>query len=132
MNLEDEVVSLEVAKKLKELGVKQESLYVWSEHTNPATLWREDALDEANPYAGVIDDNYSAFTVVGIDLPYGVVSGKLHSEWYSCCLRYGWSKESFFDLDTRDLYEITKSRKEADARGKLLIYLLENNLISLQ
>lgn len=29
MNLENQVVSLELAKKLKELGVKQESLYWW-------------------------------------------------------------------------------------------------------
>ena len=29
MKLEDQVVSLELAKKLKELGVKQESLFYW-------------------------------------------------------------------------------------------------------
>lgn len=33
MELKDQVVSLELARKLKELGVKQESLYSWYERT---------------------------------------------------------------------------------------------------
>ena len=32
MKLEKQVVSMEIAKRLKELGVKQESEYFWVEH----------------------------------------------------------------------------------------------------
>jgi len=40
MQLEKQVVSLELAKKLKELGVKQESLFYWvGDHSNPDTPW---------------------------------------------------------------------------------------------
>lgn len=60
MNLEQQCVSLELAKKLKELGVKQESLYWWSEHTIPATLWAGLAADDNAIWN---DMQYSAFTV---------------------------------------------------------------------
>ena len=35
MKLEDQVCSLELAKKLKELGVKQDSLFYWNLYSFP-------------------------------------------------------------------------------------------------
>lgn len=50
MELSKQVVSLELAKKLKELGAKQESLY----------YWREDILRDGGSRSGdfVLDDSY--------------------------------------------------------------------------
>jgi hypothetical protein len=42
----------------------------------------------------------------------------------------GWSHYyRFGNLSHRDMYEITASPTEADARAKMLIYLIENKLI---
>ena len=38
MKIESQVCSLELAKKLKELGVKQESLYYWCENSEGASI----------------------------------------------------------------------------------------------
>ena len=61
MELSKQLVSLELAKRLKELGVKQESLFWQSEHTEPATLWNELDLDDQLFADG--RPHYSAFTV---------------------------------------------------------------------
>ena len=60
ISLEKQIYSLELAKRLKGLGVKQESLFWWSEHTSPATLWSEEAAAQN----AIWDDRqYAAFTV---------------------------------------------------------------------
>ena len=48
MKLEDQVCSLELAQRLKELGVKQESLWVWREygHGFELELRDEDTFGE--------------------------------------------------------------------------------------
>lgn len=63
MELEKQCCSLELAKQLKELGVKQESLFIWSGHTTPETLWRFDVWEEADIYEWHRQLSYAAFTV---------------------------------------------------------------------
>ena len=56
MNLESQVTSLELSKKLHELGVKQESLFYWYKDNNEWLLdYNERLLIEFR-------ENYSAFT----------------------------------------------------------------------
>lgn len=126
MKLEQQVVSLEIAKKLKELGVKQESLFWWSGHTCPSTLWYEDYGDEQNIWK---DNRYfSAFTVAELgeifpetrEFPFKTLKPRITKEWATKI----WLKKNepgvLIDADT-----------EADARGKMLCYLLEQGIIKL-
>lgn len=71
MKLEDQVISLELAKKLKELGVKQDSLFYLAAYENPLDKvfkesdvpdydWRCDIYN--SHYIKDSDYRYSAFT----------------------------------------------------------------------
>lgn len=129
MRLEQQVCSLELAKKLKELGVKQESLFYC------VIDLMGGGLENELKYGEMPEDHYSwsfasAFTVAELGeilkkhgnfiSGYGLDTEK---EYY--CTRVSlpefeiWS-ENFVEADT-----------EADARAKMLVYLLENKLISL-
>ncbi len=139
MKLEDQVVSLELSQKLKELGVKQESLFVW----RGVQDWRFGPLRYTLAYvANLVDDSnfpkiwkiraskvvvtYSAFTVaeLGEMLPAKHQQIKLYrrhlGEWV-CRWDYGTSPTGC---------HMETSNTEANARAKMLIYLLENELIT--
>jgi hypothetical protein len=86
MELKDQVVSLELAQKLKELGVKQESLFYWLEHyVGPASRAgntpmppKPKVIDAKNAHK-ILSYNkftYAAFTVaeLGEMLPGHVVA----------------------------------------------------------
>lgn len=134
MKLEQQVVSLDLAKKLKELRVKQESYFVW--YTNAGTghlLYLGD--DGMRPMEA---KTYSAFTVaeLGEMLPREV---EFEGQFYY------WESGKNDDLSNRWFYKYETAHirlpverlcmgveeTEADARAKMLIYLLENNLIQL-
>jgi len=127
MKLEQQVCSLELAKKLKELGVKQESLFYWDNKVNPAyevggteigkvsfsghIKQSQDEIESGNRY-------YSAFTVaeLGELLPEKVVfrnyQKRSNNAWR---INFG---DMEFGADT-----------EANTKAKMVVYLLENNLI---
>lgn len=67
MKLEDQVCSLEFAKKLKELGVKQESLWYWvekSELINGKAVYSwVFSLDQRPIDFAITEPGLSAFTV---------------------------------------------------------------------
>jgi hypothetical protein len=125
MQLEKQVCNLELAEKLNTLGVRQESLYHWQpwiydheEHPQQSKMvvvaeGAEDWSDDG--------ESYSAFTVteLGEMLPKTVVSTKTldfdKGEQWHC---YSKDYDTFF------------YGTEADARAKMLIYLLENGLIT--
>lgn len=125
MNLENQVTSLELSKKLKELGVKQESLFWWYRKYRPNYhLYTSIELSEIE--AGI--DRVSAFTVAELgevimkwewDCPEKDREGWLWKEW-----RPGVAMIPHYIINQPD-EDIT----EADARAKMLVYLLENKLI---
>ncbi len=132
MKLSKQVVSLELAKKLKELGVKQESMFWWQEYKSTA--------EEESPARVIFGHNdyfngkwTSAFTVaeLGEMLPFLVKLDYMDVGWEGYkALKNGnwetWLHDSNGVLVGSKFY----AESEADARAKLLIYLLENNLIS--
>lgn len=120
MKLENQVVSLELSRKLKELGVKQESLFYW-----------HPRLDGANrPYivpashrngTSPNKDFIPAFTVaeLGEMLPADIKSYKYEDGRWSC--------DGSRKYDTNSAW--IQADTEADARAKVLIYLIENKLV---
>lgn len=139
MKLEQQVCSLELSKRLKELGVKQESLFYWyGEWYDPNPPFREKAKRWYIELAGYvspekdIEDTFSAFTVaeLGEMLPMIVNNNDdtnwlyttKHDDGYS--VQYGSIENNSFNI----VYE-QYSDTEADARAKILIYLLENDMI---
>lgn len=161
MNLQDQVISLSLAKRLKELGMKQESLVCWvrgrmdygyegewavmesDEHflftenlgSRPeATDFTVDfgGYDEAGKWIDKearlrkqrAKEVYSAYTVaeLGEMLPKNI-------EWHS---ETGFTGGAWSCTSTNPTgFKRTFGETEAEARGLLLAYLLENNLITL-
>lgn len=122
MKLEQQVVSLELAKKLKELGVKQESEFYWTEFFGDRY-----EIKHKDFASGGQTGNCSAFTVaeLGEMLPDGYVAVKQPDGWYHG--DYAHDLEDGIFVNT---HLGSNADTEADARAKMRIYLLENNLIN--
>lgn len=137
MKLEDQVVNLELAKQLKELGVKQESQFIWAQiQDSTGEVFDPEILDVGNPFQwdeegvdyppkewpGFIA---SAFTVaeLGEILPENYFSYRLGQSWFNAKFIDPWKTEK--------LPVGVSVPTEANARAKMLIYLLENKLITL-
>lgn len=136
MKLEDQVCSLASAQKLKELGCKQESLFIWKV---------DDRLDDLGyelvPVAGYTTsvrnrhNNYSAFTVAELGEMLPEYIGEWFLEMYkdsSNLASEEWFLVRYVERDGIGGEEIKTGfhcSNEAEARAKMLIYLLENKLI---
>lgn len=147
MTLEQQVSNLELSKKLCELGVKQESLFYWkpskgkhichskkSDHVHDYKwqLCKFQFLDkkgnstEEKKYFEILEKMnllYSAFTVAELGELLTGNDGQRY--FYSYPSKAGWSCKDY------DLGHTTSAEIEADARAKMLIYLLENKLVIL-
>lgn len=126
MKIQDQVTNLEISKRIKKLGCKQKSLFSHYE------------IDEEGHYAGIILSKeaywdypihavYSAFTAAELG---EMLKGK--DDFPSRFTKKGWycgfmSNSCGSASSAIEFYADT----EADARGKFLIYLLENNLIKI-
>jgi len=127
MKKEKQVVSLELAKRLKKLGVKQNSQWYWEirifqlapdwmKNTPDAQLMECD-YEKKEDWKHYKFEYYSTFTVaeLGEILPYYVHSYKEDARSGRWCCDEG-DKQCFSDT-------------EANARAKMLIYLVECNKI---
>ena len=115
MKKEKQVVCLELAREMKELGATQDSLWHWTwAEWNGETEMVLITQDEAGRTSKEI---WSAYTVaeLGEILPYYVHSYKEDARSGRWCCDEG-DKQCF-------------SNTEANARAKMLIYLVECNKI---
>ena len=116
MELEKQVCSLELAKRLKELGVKQDSAFYWSEeyysHFRPERIGRIILEREAQEKVPGGDWRcFSAFTVAEL--------GEMLPPYTKSYRYYGG-----FDCDLENKPP-KRADIEADARAKMLIFLKE-------
>jgi hypothetical protein len=164
MELKNQVCSLELAKRLKELGVKQESVWAWYEGTMKPWIWISQSFDKVEaPPASEWRSQAAAFTVaeLGEMLPWHLRFTKrqwmlLHvpekklkkmldpdeerdfiliqhcSVWKDNSKRHSCY---FMEDDNAGMCIFNQTGNdaltEADARAKMLIYLIENKLVKL-
>lgn len=129
MNIEQQVCSLGLAKKLKSLGVPQNSLWFWTDcNIKPnVELWDRGYGHIGNKIA-------SAFTTseLGELLPKYLDK----EEYIILSLDFphtadGWVVYYSDTVNDKECGEC-EAKTEADARAKLLIWLLENNYIKFE
>lgn len=115
MQIEDQVVSLELAKKLKELGVNQDSLFWWCSPRENFYWVRYSPLKEFPVVC-------SAFTVaeLGEMLPPFVTTEK-----YLCQGKPRFNTHEENSIEQHSWHD----DRESDARAKMLIHLIKNKLI---
>lgn len=124
MKLEDQLCNLELSKKLKELGIKQESLFFWEVLDENAYGIRFEV--KFLPFSCPGIEKYSAFTASELleMLPRNLMGNTLSvipSEKHFCC-RYDFMAMHYSCLDK------LPDKNLANACAKMLIYLIENKL----
>jgi hypothetical protein len=136
MKLEEQVVSLELSKKLKELGVPQESLWWWAK-AHLVDVKKEDYFIVDKKY--MLPVECSAFTVaeLGEMLPkeieinawlYELIYRKYQGKYQISLVGFTLVNKIYNGKDVGTHKTITADT-EANARAKMVIYLKENKLI---
>ena len=139
--IEWQVSNRELSQRLKELGVEQDSLLHWWKTDNGKWEIDDYTVNESfgNPSICFPEDWASAFTVaelgeilpITIDLSLKKESGLLSQTLMVLVMGknfnghyIGYRNEEFFRLNLSET-----SSTEANARAKMLIYLIENKLM---
>lgn len=141
MKLEDQVCSFESAKRLKELGVKQDSIWYWLYNNeensyigSPLQMISDEFLcdltwDAINgithkvyTYKDYNHDIYSAFTASELGRLLKKYDGDKKIIW----------KRNRLDYHKESIYKRPVNENEAEARANMLIYLLENKIIKVE
>jgi hypothetical protein len=121
MKLEEQVCALEYAKKLKEFGVNQDSLFYWSK-------WIEK-YEVVMPMMGRNEDYISAFIASEI---INLLPECIPNEGDLMMWNYMEGDVRIYGVDyCGSGYEAHKDIKFVDALAKQLIYLIENKLVEI-
>ena len=127
MKLENQVCSLELAKKLKELGVKQEGLFKW--HSKLDGKGNRVYTEIVYLPIKQMEQDYSAFTVaeLGEMLPNSIdkfvmVIMKMNKGTWVCGY-YKDLKEMFYEVGDKIL---------VNAMAKMLIWLIEQGKVKVK
>lgn len=133
MNIENQVCNLQLSQKLKTLGVKQEGLFHWIKaYYDKDDCYVDEPVWLITPKYNSSDSNIvdfvSAFTVAEL-------GELLHKSEYTIIRQFdGYSyvfrqKKSKLEYGMIGGHGMAPENTEADARAKMLCYLLENNLL---
>jgi len=126
MKLEDQVVNLELSIKLHDLGVKRRSYFVWHCYNSEGfdadgSPLGKEVFDVTESWQ--IDEPLaSAFTVaeLGEMLPSAIDS------FYWIDMRNWYDFEICYQDDNYNIKHVVNDKSEANARAKMLIWLIEN------
>ena len=137
MKIIQQVTSLLLSKKLKELGVSQVTLFSWQISSDGIPVINISFMGEINC------EDFSAFTSaeLGFLMPYSYMkNGKLHfiettaghtdHDYCTVCSSHFYETERDSNAIVGDDFD--GEGNEADARAMMLIYLIENNLIEVK
>lgn len=114
MTLENQVVSLELAQQLKALGVKQDSLFYHVLAGGSYQIFSEKEVNNVENFR----DFCSAFTVAEL--------GEMLSHTEYLTIKRG---DTWYGRRTGEGYkQISSADTEANARAKMLIHLIKNDL----
>jgi hypothetical protein len=118
--LEKQVVSLELAKRLKELGVAQDSAFRWALDAGNQWVLVSSRIGKVDP-----DQRLSAFTVaeLGEMLPNGSESWRNEQRRYAA--------EFVLPGDPKNRGTLHFAATEADARAAMLIHLIEQGHLTI-
>lgn len=138
MKLEDQVVSLELAKKMKDLGFEQESLFVWCPSNRDASEWVLRDWNEPIPVPREAKDVLPAYTVaeLGEMLPDIKNDGELYISKFDKSGERVSYEATYRSIGNKNKIVIQGRKKNliptqtmAGAMAKMLIHLKEHNLI---
>lgn len=136
MTLEQQVANIELSKRLREFGVKQESIFYWYETAKGGWVL-------VNGYAPTSGERFSAFTTseLGEMFPYSILKdghqyvlhlpfpdGMKETSKSGGYLDYSRLVDASYPTK---LYWNSWQDTEADARASMLVHLIENKLITL-
>lgn len=128
MKLQDQVITIDQAKRLKELGIAQESFF--RHQHNPETIYRRESQTIDSGDFTVMDPGewFAAFTVaeLGAMLPGSVAFGSKRGSLK--IIRTGDYWEVRYS-DQQSDFAMETGKTEAQARGEMLIYLLHCKLL---
>jgi hypothetical protein len=135
MKLEDQLCSLELAKRLKELGIKKNSLFCWIGIENEnITTYAISYFVEIFKNESLIKEIYSAFTVAELLEILPLINGcplqLLKGHKILDCVSTYYARYDQLPMH----YETIESLVDinpANTLAKMLIYLIENNLYDL-
>lgn len=136
MKVKKQCVSLELAKRLKQLNCKQESLFYWVCHYIRKVKDREFNLYYGKDENDQVNEHISAFTSaeLGELLPKTINFGKTtisYWEWRQRCIvdEFEVYFDSYVGVPEEPSEKYFRADTEADARAKTLCFLLENKFI---
>ena len=123
MKIEDQVVSLELAREMKELGAEQDSIFWWVKHFKSGTNRNIWSLFYSRDENDLVNKYISAFTVaeLGEMLPFNYTAIKHISMGI-------WFGVEFFMGGTAESIEIN-AKTEADVRAKVWLHLKKEGLL---
>ena len=132
MPVETQVCSRELAQRLAELGVRQESVFWWADRKLTYTGGLASQVQLRGGIAAFTVAELGAMLPDEINIPAKTGKPRAYNHW----LRFGRYRVAgeacwcAYPGGTARTNLETRANTEADARAKMLIYLFENHLLS--